>query len=625
MKVLEPSVAQRILLIEDNDDDAELLMHQLETLKNQGISFVDHCNCVAAGLRRLKESAVELIILDLSLPDSQGIETFLKVYRCVPSIPIIVLTGTDDDDLAKQALRSGAQDYLIKGRIDAASLYRSISYALERHSASDAHERLAAIVESSTDAIIGKTLNGTITSWNRGAEHLFGYSAEEATGKSVGMLIPVESCNELSEILTAVGKGESILNRETVRINKNGARVEVLASIFPIKREDGTISSAAAIDRDISESKRMMRTLQKTEQRLSLALKAAEVGVWDIDLVNGIVWRSLKHDEIFGHSSLVPDWSFDIFLSYALPGDREHAKLQFQRGIDSGQLKMECRIIRTDKAVRWISAQGETFSDEHGNPVRMMGTVVDITDRKGQEEQHRLMAIMEAREDFMATLTHDMKNPLIGANRLLELLVNGKLGALTNEQRELLQTLMHGNAGVLNLIRNLIEVYKLEGNPKLLSVEEIDLIKLCTSAVSQMTNFANLSGVKFVTEFAEHIEKVSVDPRRMERVLQNLLDNAVKFSPPDGKIVIRIFSRGGQTCIEVQDSGPGIKPKDHALLFQRFSQGDAGKRHAGGSGLGLYLCRQVIEAHGGNIECESQANLATTFRISLPTHKPTPE
>jgi signal transduction histidine kinase len=213
-----------------------------------------------------------------------------------------------------------------------------------------------------------------------------------------------------------------------------------------------------------------------------------------------------------------------------------------------------------------------------------------------------------------------MKNPLIGANRLLELLIAGKLGALTEEQNELLQNLLHSNSSVLNLIRNLIEVYRLESNPHLLLRAELDLIDLCTSSVSEMTTSAKLSGVKLVTEFPEHMEKVSADPRRMERVLKNLLDNAVKFSPSDGKVDIRLFGSDGRAIIEVEDSGPGVKPDDHSLLFQRFSQGEAGKRHAGGSGLGLYLCRQVIEAHGGTIECESQANVATIFRISIPTH-----
>ncbi len=617
--------AQRILLIEDNYDDAEILMHQLELLKHHGIAFVEHCDCVAAALTRLKDGGVDLILLDLSLPDSQNIETFHKVNRSAPSVPIVVLTGADDDDLAMGAIRAGAQDYLIKGRMDVNALCRSINYAIERSRASEIHEKLAVIVESSIDAIIGKTLNGTITTWNRGAEQLFGYSKEEATGKSIGMLIPEDIPDELNIILSALKNGEEIRNKETVRIKKNGERLDVLASIFPIRREDGTVSSAAAIDHDITEKKRTERSLIQMEQRLSLALKAGEVGVWDVDLVDGTAWRSPRHDEIFGHSKLLPNWSFETFLTYAHPDDREHAKIEFQKGIDSGQFKLECRIVRADTAVRWISAQGETFRDEHGTPIRMMGTVVDVTDQKEEEEEHRLVAIMKEREDFMATLTHDMKNPLIGANRLLELLVAGRFGALTDEQTELLRTLMQGNSSVLNLIRNLIEVYRFEGNPNLLAREELDLIKLCTSSVGQMTNFATLSGVKIVTEFPEHTAKVCADPRRMERVLQNLLDNAVKFSPPDGKIVLRLFCRGGQTIIEVQDNGPGIKPKDHPLLFQRFSQGDAGKRHAGGSGLGLYLCKQIIEAHGGTIECESQANIATIFRISLPTHSPTPE
>ena len=152
-----------LLVVEDNYDDFEIMEHQLAVYKESGLT-IEHSDCLAAGLTRLRHGGVDIIFLDLSLPDSQGIETVKKVHLSAPTIPIIVLSGTADIDIALESLKYGAEDYLVKGSIDTASLGRSINYAMTRHAARAAYERLDTIVEASDDAIIGKTLNGTITS-----------------------------------------------------------------------------------------------------------------------------------------------------------------------------------------------------------------------------------------------------------------------------------------------------------------------------------------------------------------------------------------------------------------------------------------------------------------------------
>jgi PAS domain S-box-containing protein len=607
-----------ILLIEDNYDDVELLEFQLDSLIKQGMKF-SHSDSLASGILRLEAGDIKLVLLDLSLPDSAGVATVVSVRRSSPMIPIIVLTGTEDDQLAVQALAHGAQDYLIKGEINLPSLCRSINYAIARQSIVEVSERLAAIVESSDDAIIGKTIKGTITSWNSGAQRLFGYSATEASGRSVGMLMPPESAGELPDILARLSKGE-VIHKETIRVAKNGQKVAVSETISPI-RTNGQITGAAAIERDITERKRAEQELKDTEKRLSLALRAAEVGVWDLDFAKNSVWRSLRHDEIFGHSKLLPEWNFDIFIKYVLPEDREYAHQAFQRGVKLGQYRMECRIVRaSDCAVRWILALGETFKDAQGNPERMMGTVLDITDRKAQEEHERLMAVLKEREDFMTTLTHDMKNPLIGANRLLELLIKGNLGELTSKQCELLRSLEQGNAGVLDLIANLTDIYRMEQKCDSLLIEDIDPAIIITSCIERIKCFAVLRDITVTSHLPTTAVPLQADPKRVARILHNLLDNALKFTPDKGAIEVRLLVQDGQVVIEVEDNGAGIANDELPYLFKRFSQGKAGRRCTGGTGLGLYLCRQIAEAHGGTIHCQSNLPFSTVFRLCLPAN-----
>jgi PAS domain S-box-containing protein len=740
------AVARRcVLFVEDNADDFEIIEHYLSIYKEAGL-VLEHADCLAVALDRLRSDGIDIIILDLSLPDSQGIETLKKVRRSAPAIPIIVLSGLADINIAMESLTCGAEDYLIKGSVDTLSLGRSINYALARHIARETYERLATIVEASSDAIIGKTLNGTITSWNNGAAKLFGYSAEEAKGKSISMLFPPELSKELAGILATIADGESVRNLETVRLNKNGDRIDILATISPILTADGTVGSAAAIDRDITERKQSQKVLQESEERyrllvagvkdyaifmidanglveswnegakqvkgysaaeiigqhfsvfytpedrelslpetclktamaegsfeeegwrlrqdgsrffanviitplfsaagelrgftnisrditvrmlsekeiadarlrLSLALDAAAIGVWDFDILKNSVWRSLRHDEIFGHHDPLPEWNFDIFATYIVPEDRAATKKAFKLGIAQGQFRMQCRIIRADdKAIRWISLRGETFRDEEGTVVRMIGTVADITDINEKLEQKRLFSIMKEREDFMATLTHDMKNPLIGANRLLEMFVSGRLGEITFQQCDMLQCLKESNSELLRLIADLIDVYRFEKDVKILSPSDCDLVSIISLCSSRIVAFAELRSIKFITELPQKMEVVA-DARRIERVVQNLLDNALKFTPDNGTMKVRLFSQEANIVIEIEDNGPGITPEEQPRLFQRFAQGSAGKRYAGGSGLGLYLCKQIVDAHGGTISCESQPNKVTIFRVILP-------
>jgi len=606
----------RILLIEGNEADAKILLNQINTLLEKWIT-VEHCTGQEAALRHLEVGSFDLIVLDLSLPDIESTSKVANVHRAAPALPIIVLTGSDNVTMAVHALDNGAQDYLVKGEIDQSTFLRSIRYAVARQHSLELSERLVSLVECSDESIIGKTLKDKITSWNAASERLYGYTAEEAIGKSASMLLPQGSNGELTGILDIIKAGGSVRNKETVHVAKDGHSIDIDLSVSAIKT-DGAIIGAAAFTRDMTQRKQGILALKEFEHKLSIALKTGNVGLWDVDLETGKVWRSIRHDEIFGYDSLLPVWNFEVFLTHVSPEDRVYARDAFERGVATGDFYLECRIIRTDKVLRWISARGEIIRDLDGKAIRMMGAVSDITDQKQQEEQSRLAAVAEGREEFMATLTHDLKNPLIGANRLLELLVAGALGPLSTEQAELLETLRKSNLDLLSMIHNLIDVYRYEKDAATLDLQETNLVGLIDECISQAQI---LSKNVINSDLPKQMDNIRLDSFAIRRVVQNLLSNAVKFSP-EGAITVRLKIQTDQTVIEVEDHGPGIKPEELSRLFKRFSQGAAGKRYAGGNGLGLYLCKQIIEAHGGTIECRSQLNDTTTFRFCLPLRQP---
>jgi PAS domain S-box-containing protein len=268
----------------------------------------------------------------------------------------------------------------------------------ERTQAEAMRERLAAIVESSDDAIISKTLDGTITAWNRGAEKVFGYPSSEVVGKKMWMIIPTERAHEEIDILARISRGESVQHFETIRMRKDGKAIDVSVTISPIRGADGEVVGASKIARDITERKRAQEALRQSDTRREFALKTAGVGDWDLDLATLEATRSSLHDQIFGYSSPLKEWSFDIFLRHVHPDDRERVRERFQTNVSQAKKsEFECRVVWPNGEIRWIWACGDQIRDYSGKATRMFGIVQDITERKRAEE-----ALRDSEQRFQA-------------------------------------------------------------------------------------------------------------------------------------------------------------------------------------------------------------------------------
>jgi PAS domain S-box-containing protein len=300
------------------------------------------------------------------------------------------------------ALRADGQEFEIEASIsqavtDSKKLFTVILRDVtERRQAEGIRERLAAVVNSSEDAIVSKTLDGTITALNRSAEKLFGYSASEAVGKQMLMLIPADQADEESNILARIGRGETIEHFETIRVRKDGKSIYISATVSPIRDSSGKIVGASNIARDITARKSAEEALRQSDARRRFALETTKLGDWELDIATLQARRSLLHDQIFGYQSLLPEWSFDIFLRHVHPGDREWVSQNFQECVTQGKRwDFECRIIWPNGDIRWIWACGSHYPDLSSDASRMFGIVEDITKRKQAEE-----ALRESEERF---------------------------------------------------------------------------------------------------------------------------------------------------------------------------------------------------------------------------------
>ncbi|MBX9947594.1 MAG: hybrid sensor histidine kinase/response regulator [Candidatus Obscuribacterales bacterium] len=223
------------------------------------------------------------------------------------------------------------------------------------------------------------------------------------------------------------------------------------------------------------------------------------------------------------------------------------------------------------------------------------------------------------REDFLATLTHDLKNPLIGANRVIELLAEEKLGALNEEQINLLFHIKNSNWTLLTLIGNLLEVYRFEKDLATLYFEHTNLMQIVNNCMREIAPIASDRNIQVLADIPDNSEAVVLaDCDSLTRVLRNLLDNALKYTPTGGEVKVSLSSSADRVLLKVSDTGPGIPEEDRKHLFERFWRGRASRRHTPGTGLGLYLCQQIVSLHKGTISCTCPADKGTSFLVELP-------
>lgn len=373
------------------------------------------------------------------------------------------------------------------------------------------------------------------------------------------------------------------------------------------------------LQKEVEERRRTEAELKLSEERFRRAFEDAAVGMALLSTEGGYLQVNQALCNMLGicEAELLAMSAHEI----THPEDMERTQRAFSDllagGVQSVTMEKRCRHSRGHYI--WSTLSVSLVRDDQGRPAYFVVQAQDITEAKLAQvltEQHKLM---QQREDFMAMLTHDLKNPLIGANRILELFADGKLGDLTAEQKVLITQVRNSNNGLLEIIQNLLQVYRYERDSRSLTLEPVDLFATIASAVESMETLASDKSISLsIVSERKALSPVMAEEASIRRVFHNLLDNALKFTTTGGRITITAKETADSVIFTFEDTGPGIAPEDIPLLFERFWQGGRGRRYAPGTGLGLYISRRIIEGHGGTITCQSAVGLGTTFTITLP-------
>ncbi|MGI2335906.1 MAG: response regulator [Dehalogenimonas sp.] len=618
----------RLLLVEDNPGDARLIQETLN--ETEGVAFdLTVAERLAIAAEYVKET-FNIVLLDLGLPDSQGLDTLETVVSLNPELPVVVLTGLDDKHVGLEAVRSGAQDFLVKGKTDGDGLWRVINFAIERKKM---HQILAQkellLNQAQHTAHVGSWLwhvESNRLEWSDEMFHIFGIEKEGFSGDLTKVIADSVYPDDVPKVEAS---GQSViadnkpvsLEYRIVRPDGNIRHVWAEAGEL-VLNSSGKPETLIGIVQDITERKLNEEALQKSQQQLKLMLDQLPCILWTMDKdlrytsasgtglqTSGNSSADLVGKTIFEYSpKFTEDSPFVICLRKALAGKSESIEEPAVKNSRIFLIYME-PIYDTDK-----------------NIIGIAGVSIDITERKIAEEENRQLqnkAEMSSRlaavGEMAAGIAHEINNPLTGVIGFSELLMERE--DLPDDIQEYLKIINDGSIRVKEIVRRML-TFARQSKPEKSSV---DITELIENTLELRSYVLKTSNIEVKREYDPELPWVSVDSGQLQQVFLNIIVNAeyaMKKAHDKGVLSITTEKLDGHIRVSISDNGPGMSKEVKDKLFQPFfTTKDPGE----GTGLGLSLSFGIVQEHGGTIRVESVVGQGSTFVIELPVPPPNNE
>lgn len=665
------------------DDDAVDRAAVRRALKSSGLAVeIVEAEDSPGALAALSRAPFDVMLIDYRLPGSDGLELLRSVRAARADMPIIVMTGQGDEQLAVEIMKAGATDYLAKGRMSSEVLASSVRHALRMHQvemqATEAkaqrrqaetalrqNERLLAItLKSIGDAVIAADANGHVTFMNTVAEILTGWSAREALGQPFNVVLPL--IDETSQARDEAHGGTLIDgSAETLARTRTGHQFPVVSSRAPIRGDDGTPVGSVVVFRDITERARMeerLRFLAEMSQLLAASLnyeanlasladlavpRFAELCTIDVIHPDSTIQRLalagieqvttaeyylrdnvINLDDAYGPAQVIQTGQTEYYpelapeqLARATPEQRAMLATTSLVSWISVPLIVRGGTLGAITFARTAAAQrfapdDATFAEEIA---RRAALAVDnaLLYRRAQDA-------IQMRDAFLSIASHELRTPLtslLGYAELLQRRVKRSVGGhpLGEERNERILQVMIDQARRLNkMVQTLFDLSRLQTGQLGIERLSIDLGALVTRIIDEIE--------PTIERHTLHLQRcgetfmIMGDELRLEQVIQNLIQNAIKYSPEGGPIYVRVAHQDDGVQLSVQDRGLGIPQDSLPRIFRRFYRAENAEPYQiSGMGVGLYVAKQIVDLHGGRVEVTSTEGVGSTFIVWLPT------
>ena len=479
---------------------------------------------------------------------------------------------------------------------------------------------LASIVESSNDAIISKSLDGTIQSWNAAAERVFGFTAEEAVGRHISLVIPPDRLAEEEQIVAKLRDGQRIEHFETERVRNDGQRIIVSLTISPVKDAAGNVTGASKIVRDVTARK---RTERERENFVTVVENSTDfIAMCDLQGLPFFVNRAGL--EMVGLDDIEQARRTRL-QEFFFPEDQGMIMNEFLPSVMAnghGEVEVRFRHFKTGEP-RWMAYKVLMLTNAGNEPVGFATVSQDVTERKQLADDLRRLAadLAEAdqrKNEFLATLAHELRNPLAPMSNMLEVVKH------SGDDREVLKrahdTIERQLGQMVRLVDDLLDLNRITYDRLELRRSEVELSSVIQQAVEVACPLIDAAGHDLTVELPDEPIYLNADRARLAQVFGNLLNNSSKYTRPNGRISVSAKRVDDEVVVTVKDNGAGIPQDKLDSIFDMFMQVDlTAERSQGGLGIGLTLVKRLAEMHGGSIEARSAGEgQGSEFIVRLP-------
>nr|WP_315418980.1 PAS domain S-box protein [uncultured Pedobacter sp.] len=526
------------------------------------------------------------------------------------------------------------------------------------HQAEEKQSMLAAIIESSEDAIISKTLDGIITTWNKGAEHIFGYTEDEAVGQPITILLPADRLTEEETIIASLRRGEKVDHIQTIRKTKDGRLLNISLTVSPIKNRNGVVIGASKVARNITSQKESEKLIAKHMERLELLNVVGRSINESLDLqqilqqvtdsstkLTGAAFGAFFYHQVNQEGK--SHWLYtmsgvprEAFVNLPTPDDTALFHSTFREGVvRSDDITQDARYGKNSPFFGKLSEplpvisyltvpvknkSGEVigglffghqekaiFKKEHEELVLTVASQAAIAIENSMlfKEVQELSA---KKDEFIAMASHELKTPMTSLFGFLQL-ANRNTGE--GIAKNLLERAIRQLEKMIVLVSDLFDVSKIQSGKLQLNLEYLNLAILIQEMKESFLQ-AHPAHI-LIIEIPEE-SFVNADRMRLEQVLTNLLNNAVKYATQEKTIELKVQHLDNVVLTSIKDFGPGISEENQRHIFSQFYQAKENKDGSSGLGLGLFISKDIIERHGGQIWVESEPGKGATFNFSLP-------
>ncbi|MEH1916380.1 response regulator [Nostoc sp.] len=674
-----------VLIVDDSPEDRELYRRYLLSDREYSHTILE-ATLGKQGLELWQQHQPDVVLLDYRLPDLDGLEFLARLQSCLqqPCFPVIMVTGQGNEAIAVQAMKAGAQDYLVKGQITAQGLHLAMNRAiaslqirtqlqqqiererLTRQISQQIHQSLELdeILQTTvtevrqflqTDRVIvfqlDSDVNGIVV-----AESVVGEWRAVMSAKIYDPCF-AESCIERYQ------QGRVMAKSDIYDGSLAPCHVEFLAQfqvwanlVVPILRDDHLWGLLIAHHCTAPRSWQSMEIelLQQLAVHLGIALQQANAYA-QLEQQSEARYRAIVEDQTELIARYLPDSTIQFvnsaYCRYFGLKPEEIIGKSFQPVIFAEDREMVTRLVNSMSAenptvtvenrvmingeIRWTQWINRMIFNQQGQCTEFQSVGRDITKLKEAEVQLRhsservslanaeLARAARLKDEFLANMSHELRTPLNSILGLSEALLEEVFGSLTPKQSQFLKTIEQSGEHLLALINDILDLSKIESGKMEIELRPVSLDSVCESSLNFVKEQARQKQIQLTCEIDRTITEIEADERRLLQVLVNLLTNAVKFTPDEGRVKFEVKMNSPQQAVEfrVTDNGIGISPENLSQIFQPFIQLDSSlSRRYTGTGLGLSIIQRIVDLHGGSIHVESEVGRGSCFSVMLPWH-----